>query len=1168
MMCKTFEGCFLRKAFFLGEHSLDSSLMDLNRCLSDLSSFELTQGVTMLVNMKSLDKKIHDMGPGLRKKWRTEKQEKDFNLFQFCSNHNISLDSLGLFPLVFQQERKVRHALRLAWAFYLTIRMKNISFQVRQRCRKQRFKTNQKNLLSCLFIHYFQSLQGDQEEKWIKQIKNSLCRRLSLALQQTELPEGDFFSIVPSTLSLEIPSETAEIDFFFSLLQSKVLCQQVPESFVKEALKDHARQLGSPHRGISEETCRKLYEKGVEFGKRVSKYYNFSKTVQPSTKATFSFSRNRGGIKGELSYKGLLKSPFFPEDSELERMEPLVIGLFGLPGSGKSSFIPHILSELKGLFPGIPDSKLTYSRTCNVEHWDGYDNQPIVILDDLGQSMSGSDIQEFQTLVSCNPYVLPMAELSEKGKKFTSQVIICTSNLRYGASLKNLYPETSRILDDCSFWRRFHFPVLVEDGQSYVLRDTPNWVNPSQMIFPPSSKVTERKDSRNRHLNFYPNLPDLNHLGMDIRWTPLKEFHLQELFKDRQLFFENIRSNWNQRIIQNFESTEDFIAPIVQEYPDLKPFLKEIGHSEGNSLSIGVTYSSFPPSDPLPVRVEPILEPLKVRTITAGSGEVFCLKPFQMAMWRALGDYPQFCLTHGTKNLFSAISRIYEASDSTDVWISGDYSAATDSFPIEASKALLEGILTQIPHEPTKRWAMKEISPHLLVYPKWTGLEPVLQKSGQLMGSLLSFPLLCLLNDMTAESIGLTSNQYLINGDDILMRCPRSLYPEWKEKVQEFGLTLSLGKNYIHEDYGTVNSQLIFRSEVLSSGKQKLIDRHSEVLGECLRDLDIVMSETSAPDVHKFFKEINREKLSRTVRSISVPVSHGGLAFRWGDRKRDKRSILTDHYVYLHDLFQKLKPEKGCLCLPVLSSEQSRAFSVSQTEQMFMMDSNEEAFQEKLMKLSPDDVIQIQKRVKGNPFLREIVMNRSLESFPSLTFIKAVQIPFSDDNIREKLQRSIDKSFFAKFIDIDTSWGYDDFKKSFLYNIGLEKGVESRPLELLINLMDVELRPHWITYIRPPERKIILTSERIKKRLGSCDPRHFNLPQENSVDFSREVEKTMDRLLKGLDLTEEDFPFYGQEPELDLCFEILSQFKVESDSDSISLDPLLEDPMDVETLSV
>jgi len=46
----------------------------------------------------------------------------------------------------------------------------------------------------------------------------------------------------------------------------------------------------------------------------------------------------------------------------------------------------------------------------------------------------------------------------------------------------------------------------------------------------------------------------------------------------------------------------------------------------------------------------------------------------------------------------------------------------------------------------------------------------------------------------------------LINGDDILFRCDDSFYSEWLKAISEVGFKLSLGKNYVHKSFLTVNS--------------------------------------------------------------------------------------------------------------------------------------------------------------------------------------------------------------------------------------------------------------------------------------------------------------------------------------------------------------------------
>jgi hypothetical protein len=592
------------------------------------------------------------------------------------------------------------------------------------------------------------------------------------------------------------------------------------------------------------------------------------------------------------------------------------------------------------------------------------------------------------------------------------------------------------------------------------------------------------------------------------------------VYRDRIKFHDNIRRTWTQTIKSQVETPETQIGKEFYE-KEINPFLPtSLGFDaspEIRSNTYSIEFDAFPPVEPLPVRVEPIVEPLKVRTITAGVADCFCLKPLQRAMWLALGTEEQFCLTHGTNNLESAIERIYEKSDPDDVWISGDYTAATDSIPIEASKALMEGILESIDHEPTKRWAMKEISPHLLVYPKKTGLTPVLQRSGQLMGSLLSFPLLCLLNDCTAKAAGVPTHKYLINGDDILMRTKRTSYPIWKDKVNQFGLSLSLGKNYIHSNFGTVNSQLIYRGTVLDSGKQRVLDRRSEVLGECLRDLEIMMSETSPQSVKDLFRSINRSKLSRTVRDIDVPVSHGGLALNWGDvDKHDVRTKRTNILIYLHDLLKKIKPEKGCISIPYLSNDTLQQSLIEKMDEQFNKPVQISEYHEDFIGIP--DLSRVKKRVTSNSHLRELFLCQDIRELPSLSFLKVLNIPFNDNMVKKEIQSEIDRIFLLNFLDSNIEFGYEAFRRSFIEAVKGTPNATTVALKFLTPIIDLNVKPDYLLKVVKDYKVNLFDKDIFEKGLDKpLEPKNFNLPSfPDSPNFALEVIESYDSLLKGL----------------------------------------------------
>ena len=83
------------------------------------------------------------------------------------------------------------------------------------------------------------------------------------------------------------------------------------------------------------------------------------------------------------------------------------------------------------------------------------------------------------------------------------------------------------------------------------------------------------------------------------------------------------------------------------------------------------------------------------------------------------------------------------------------------------------------------------------------------------MGSTLSFPILCIINlccywaaleEYLGKQVSLQDLPVLINGDDILFRCNKEFYSLWQDYITEVGFQLSLGKNYTHKSFFTINS--------------------------------------------------------------------------------------------------------------------------------------------------------------------------------------------------------------------------------------------------------------------------------------------------------------------------------------------------------------------------
>jgi len=188
---------------------------------------------------------------------------------------------------------------------------------------------------------------------------------------------------------------------------------------------------------------------------------------------------------------------------------------------------------------------------------------------------------------------------------------------------------------------------------------------------------------------------------------------------------------------------------------------------------------------------------MKVRVISKGNAlEYYAMKPLQKALHTTMRKM----------DLYRLIGRPLSPTDIMDLddvaiekglrgdeeWISVDYSAATDGLSWKYSGRIFEYVIQDLSPE-MKSLAMEVLGPHSLIYPKKdrTGYEELprgIMRRGQLMGSILSFPILCLANTglylrVTRDyHTGWTYEQrmssVLVNGDDQLYLAPMSVFNE------------------------------------------------------------------------------------------------------------------------------------------------------------------------------------------------------------------------------------------------------------------------------------------------------------------------------------------------------------------------------------------------------
>jgi len=301
-------------------------------------------------------------------------------------------------------------------------------------------------------------------------------------------------------------------------------------------------------------------------------------------------------------------------------------------------------------------------------------------------------------------------------------------------------------------------------------------------------------------------------------------------------------------------------------------------------------------------------EALKVRVITKGPPLTqYCLTPLQKFMWRVLKDHPAFKLVGApdvtADDLRERIGRLEDGK----FLLSGDYSDATNQLDPRLSEAAWTTMCeTCVVPEALRKLGLRALTGHLLVTEE--GLMP--QQWGQLMGSIISFPILCLVNAAVCRMaieydlghrVSLKDAKLMVNGDDCLFPASMRGYRAWGVFGTMAGLSPSVGKVYLSRSLCNINSTtftydssddgfLYERVKLIRLGlvfgykrartmkeEEPLYDpatgaRHRAMMQECPRPFQEA--------AHRMYLRKNREELQKATgqgRPWYVPECYGGV---------------------------------------------------------------------------------------------------------------------------------------------------------------------------------------------------------------------------------------------------------------------------------------------------
>lgn len=240
-------------------------------------------------------------------------------------------------------------------------------------------------------------------------------------------------------------------------------------------------------------------------------------------------------------------------------------------------------------------------------------------------------------------------------------------------------------------------------------------------------------------------------------------------------------------------------------------------------------------ADTLTVKATGLAEPGKFRILTFMDGDLAnSLQPIQSAMLNRWKHSPySTMLTEDLTDRLESLVKFHLECTGFRRCVSGDYSSATDTLRRDESFAALSGL------SDSSWYPLAEMSllPGKIIYPPVKDGRSILspevvdmQTEGQLMGHLLSFPLLCCIN-LSTYRLALRRwvekcawddpererrewvmcqcmDKVIINGDDICFFADDELYQCWLEVVREHSFLPSAGKNYLTDHFIQMNSQL------------------------------------------------------------------------------------------------------------------------------------------------------------------------------------------------------------------------------------------------------------------------------------------------------------------------------------------------------------------------
>jgi hypothetical protein len=211
-----------------------------------------------------------------------------------------------------------------------------------------------------------------------------------------------------------------------------------------------------------------------------------------------------------------------------------------------------------------------------------------------------------------------------------------------------------------------------------------------------------------------------------------------------------------------------------------------------------------------------LAEALKIRVISKGPVCTYTvLKPLQKWLWRAIQRHD----SGAAKLIGEEITAKYMMEQLGELkegesYLSGDYKAATDNLAPWLSEMITSELGHYIDDKRIRKLFTEALTGHWIQDPDDAQIF-VKQSWGQLMGSVVSFPVLCIANlvvclatreHQLGRNLRLRDARIAINGDDCSFRSTENSRRFWERIAHFVGLTPSVGKYFFSRKFVNMNS--------------------------------------------------------------------------------------------------------------------------------------------------------------------------------------------------------------------------------------------------------------------------------------------------------------------------------------------------------------------------